>query len=139
MLRRRRWFIGTSAPVLQQRSTSPRRSPRERRSMPAAASFASSGRYQVRFVIRLVRFTAGTGGHPQNWQGWRTYSRMGGAAPGRERARAGQRTNGDQTVAIATMPNTPSGLPHEGPQVLADDAADRELLANVHPLHWTNP
>jgi pyruvate/2-oxoglutarate dehydrogenase complex dihydrolipoamide dehydrogenase (E3) component len=93
----------------------------------------------VRFVIRLVRFAAGTGGHPQNWQGWRTYSRMGGAAPGGERVRVHHRTNGDETVAIATMPNAPTGLPHEGPQVLANDPADRELLANVHPPRWANP
>ncbi|MEW6272658.1 MAG: mercuric reductase [Thermodesulfobacteriota bacterium] len=41
---------------------------------------------------------------------------------------------------VATAPGPrDDARPHAGPQVLADDPHDRELVANVHPPGWVNP
>jgi pyruvate/2-oxoglutarate dehydrogenase complex dihydrolipoamide dehydrogenase (E3) component len=42
-------------------------------------------------------------------------------------------------VALPNPPTTPDRMPHHGPQVLADDPFDRELVANVRPQPWSNP
>jgi len=42
-------------------------------------------------------------------------------------------------VAIPNTPTSPDVVRHDGPQVLADDPHDRELVANVHPSQWSNP
>src|SRR3989442_1028697 len=118
MLRSRWWFIGTTAPVLQRRTT-PQIAPPGNRGTKPLRNRCGERAVQRGFVIRSggsrrePRDTFRTGRDGDLIQGW----------VGQPRPR-----NGDESVAIPNTPRSLDVVRHEGPQVLADDPHDRELV-----------